>query len=438
MGAAGRDFHNFNVCFRSDSRYEVVCFTATQIPGIESRIYPPELSGDLYPDGIPIYPEEGLKGIISDYHIDEVIFSYSDVSHEYVMQKASLITAMGADFRLLNAPQTMIDSNKPVISVCAVRTGCGKSQTARKVASILHSMGKKPVLVRHPMPYGELDRQIVQRFSCHNDFLFHKCTIEEREEYEPIVDNGMVVFAGSDYARILKEAEKESDVIVWDGGNNDTPFFKPNIHIVVFDPHRPDHELKYYPGTTNMIMADIAIINKVKTADEVNIKNVRNNIMEYNPLTHIVLAESGITVDDPGEIQGKRVLVVEDGPTLTHGEMEFGAGYLAARKNAALEIIDPFDFAVGSIKEVYDNYPNVGRVLPAMGYSQQQIKDLETTINRSDCDLVLFATPIDLTKIVNIDKPTLRVKYEYKDHGITKLENVLKEKLEGIKNAWNR
>jgi len=432
MGAAGRDFHNFNVCFRNDPRYEVVAFTATQIPDIEGRLYPAELAGVFYPEGIPIYPEESLRKLIEKHSVDLVVFSYSDITHEYVMQKASLVTSLGADFKLLSARDTMIRSRNPVISVCAVRTGCGKSQTSRKIAQILQDMGKKVVIIRHPMPYGDLEEQVVQRFSCYDDFRQHNCTIEEREEYEPIVDNGMVVFAGADYQHVLNAAERESDVIIWDGGNNDTPFIYPDVHIVLFDPHRPGHEMRYYPGTTNMMMADIAMINKVNTAQETDIREVRENIMVNAPGAKIILTESEIIVEEPEKIKGKRVLVVEDGPTLTHGEMEYGAGYLAAKKNSALEIIDPFDFAVGRIKEVYENYPKVGKVLPAMGYSDQQIQDLERTINRSDCDLVLFATPIQLGKLVNIDKPTLRVKYEYKDHGITKLEDVLKEKLGGI------
>jgi predicted GTPase len=428
MGAAGRDFHNFNIYFRDNSRYKVIAFTATQIPNIEGRLYPPELSGNFYPDGIPIYPEEQLAELIRQHKIDLVAFSYSDVPHTEVMHKASLVMAEGSDFTLIGATYTMLRSSKPVVAVCAVRTGCGKSQTTRKVAEILHEQGKKVVVVRHPMPYGDLKVQEVQRFSSYRDFETYHCTIEEREEYEPIVELGMVVYAGVDYAKILKQAEAEADVIIWDGGNNDTPFYFPDVHIVLFDPHRPGNERMYYPGETNMVMADIAIINKVDSAKPENIELVRQNIRKYAKKAEIVLAESALIVSQPEQIRGKRVLVVEDGPTLTHGEMPFGAGELAAEKYQAAEIVDPRPFAVGSIREVYHKYPHIGHVLPAMGYNDQQIHDLQETIRQTDCDLVLFATPIHLPGLVAMDKPTLRVRYEYKDHSAPTLKDLLLKK----------
>lgn len=429
MGAAGRDFHNFNVYYRNNTKYEVIAFTATQIPNIEERIYPPKLSGSLYPEGIPIYSEKALKQLIKNNSVDSVVFAYSDVTHEYVMSKASMVTSLGANFILLSTNNTMLKANIPVIAVCAVRTGCGKSQTSRKIAQILKDMGKKVVLVRHPMPYGNLNKQVVQRFSTYRDFELHECTIEEREEYEPIVENGMIVYAGIDYELILKEVEKEADIIIWDGGNNDTPFFCPDVHITVFDPHRAGHELKYYPGTTNMLMSDIAIINKVATAKESQIQEIKENIRKNVGSAKIVMAESDVIVDNYRRIKNKKVLVVEDGPTLTHGEMSFGAGLLAAIKYEAEQVIDPRNSAVGSVKKVYNKYKHIGKVLPAIGYSKQQIRDLETTINNSDCDLVLFATPIDLTCIVDLIKPALRVRYEYKDYGSNRLEDVLKQKI---------
>ncbi len=429
MGAAGRDFHNFNVYFRDNSRYEVVGITATQIPDIEDRCYPALLAGNLYPEGIPIYPEEQLTELIRRHKVDLVAFSYSDVPHTDVMHKASLIMAEGADFVLIGATYTMLKSTKPVVTVCAVRTGCGKSQTTRHVCNILKNQGKRVVAVRHPMPYGDLTQQIVQRFSTYADFEKHHCTIEEREEYEPLVAQDIVVYAGIDYEQILRQAEQEADVIVWDGGNNDTPFYHPDLHIVVFDPHRAGHEKLYYPGETNMKMADIAVINKIDSAPADQIDTVKNNIREHAPTASIVMAESAIIVDQPEQIQGKRVLVVEDGPTLTHGEMAYGAGMIAARRNQAGEIVAPGTYAVGSIKDTYAQYPNVDQVLPAMGYSQQQIEDLATTINRADCDLVLFATPIDLPKLLTINKPTLRVRYEYKDHDQPLLADILMERL---------
>jgi len=425
MGAAGRDFHNFNIYFKDNSRYEVIAFTAAQIPDIDERRYPPELSGKLYPKGVPIHPEDQLTELIRQHQVDLVAFSYSDVTHVEVMHKASRTMAEGADFILIGATYTMLKSKKPIVAVCAVRTGCGKSQTTRKVCEILRGQQKKVVVVRHPMPYGDLRTQVVQRFSSYKDFEKHQCTIEEREEYEPLVDLGIVVYAGVDYGKILEAAEKESDVIVWDGGNNDTPFYVPDVHIVLFDPHRPGHELLYYPGETNMLMADIAIINKVDTAPSVNTEQIRRNIELNNPRAKILLAESPVLVNRPERIRDKRVLVVEDGPTLTHGEMSFGAGLIAAKKYNASEIVDPRPWSVGTIKEAFHHYPHMGPVLPAMGYSQDQISDLEKTIHDTDCDLVLFATPIHLTRILSINKPAIRVRYEYQDHGDSRLEGAL-------------
>ena len=429
MGAAGRDFHNFNIYFRNSPRYHVVGFTATQIPDMEGRHYPPELSGTLYPEGIPVYPESQLSDLIRKHQVDLVALSYSDLPHLEVMHKASLVMAGGADFILIGATYTMLRSKRPVVAVCAVRTGCGKSQTTRKVCRILGDLGRKVVVVRHPMPYGDLRQQIVQRFSTYKDFHKHQCTIEEREEYEPLVDQGIVVYAGVDYARILQEAENEADVIVWDGGNNDTPFYFPDVHLVLFDPHRPGHELLYYPGETNMLMADIAIINKVDTASPENVEIVRRNIERYAPKADVVLAESPVLPQTPSRIRGKSVLVVEDGPTLTHGDMPFGAGLIAARAYDAGSLVDPRPYAVGTIQDAFRRYPHIGPVLPAMGYSKTQISDLEQTIDRTPCDLVLFATPIHLTRIVKISKPTLRVRYEYKNHGSPTLEETLLKRL---------
>ncbi|MBL7225419.1 MAG: GTPase [Desulfobacteraceae bacterium] len=431
MGAAGRDFHNFNVYFKDNPRYEVVAFTAAQIPAIEGRCYPPELAGNLYPEGIPIYPEGELADLIQENQADLVVFSYSDVPHVEVMHKASAAMAQGADFILIGATYTMLRSQKPVVSVCAVRTGCGKSQTTREVCNILQGINKKVVVVRHPMPYGDLRTQVVQRFSSYDDFEKHRCTFEEREEYEPLVDQGIVVYAGIDYGKILEMAEEEADILVWDGGNNDTPFYLPDVHIVLFDPHRAGHELLYYPGETNMLMADIAVINKVDTASQIQVEKVRKNIEEHTPGARIVLAESPVLVDNPERIRGKRVLVVEDGPTLTHGEMPYGAGLIAAKEYGAAEILDPRPYAMGTINEVYDLYPHIGSVLPAMGYSRDQVEDLEGTINSVDCDLVLFATPIHLTRVLSINKPTLRVRYEYRDHGQPFLKEVLLDRIMG-------
>ena len=432
MGAAGRDFHNFNVYFKDNPRYEVVAFTAAQIPAIEGRCYPPELAGDFYPEGIPIYQEEDLADLIQENQADLVVFSYSDVPHVEVMHKASAAMAQGADFILIGATYTMLRSQKPVVSVCAVRTGCGKSQTTREVCAILQGINKKVVVVRHPMPYGDLRTQVAQRFSSYEDFEKHRCTFEEREEYEPLVDQGIVVYAGIDYGKILEMAEEEADIIVWDGGNNDTPFYRPDVHIVLFDPHRAGHELLYYPGETNMLMADIAIINKVDTASQIQVEKVRKNIEEHAPGARIVLAESPVLVDNPERIRGKRVLVVEDGPTLTHGDMPYGAGIIAAREYGAAEILDPRPYAMGTISKVYDLYPHMGSVLPAMGYSRDQVEDLEGTINGVNCDLVLFATPIHLTRVLDINKPTLRVRYEYRDHGQPLLKEVLLDRIMGV------
>ncbi len=429
MGAAGRDFHNFNVYFRDNNRYNVIGFTATQIPNIDGRQYPAELAGELYPNGIPIYSDEKLSELITENQVDLVAFSYSDVPHIEVMHKASIVTVAGADFIIIGAPYTMLKSEKKIVSVCAVRTGCGKSQTGREVVRILKNMGKKVVSIRHPMPYGDLTKQVVQRFASHEDLDKYECTIEEREEFEPVVAMGAVIYAGIDYGKILKEAEKEADVIVWDGGNNDTPFYRPDVHIVVFDPHRPGHELTYHPGETNMRMANIAIINKVDSATPANVDIVRKNIAQHNPKAAIVLADSELLVEDAAQIIGKRVLVVEDGPTLTHGEMTYGAGVIAAQRFGASQLIDPRPYLVGTLKETFEEYPNIGTLLPAMGYGAHQIKDMEETINNTDCDLVLGATPIDLTRVISVNKPILRIRYEYKDNSEPTLEKLLKERL---------
>lgn len=428
MGAAGRDFHNFNVFFRENKDYEVVAFTATQIPNIEGRRYPAELSGSLYPNGIPIYPESELPRLIKDYQVDQVVFAYSDVSHEYVMHKASLVLASGADFRLMGVGSTQVKSKKPVVSVCAVRTGSGKSQTTRRVSLILREFGYKVAVIRHPMPYGDLVRQKVQRFATYADLDLHDCTIEEREEYEPHLDNGMIVYAGVDYEAILRQAEEEVDVVLWDGGNNDFPFYQTDLHIVVVDPHRPGHEVRYHPGETNVQLADVFVINKVDTADPDDVIAVRERIRSLNPRAVIIEGASPLFVDDPQAIKGKRVLVIEDGPTLTHGEMAYGAGWVAARRFGAAEIIDPRPFAVGSIVETYQKYPNTGMILPAMGYGEAMTRDLEATINRSDADLVLSATPIDLTRVIKIEKPLQRVRYELQEIGQPTLKDVLRTK----------
>ena len=428
MGAAGRDFHNFNVYFRGNPDYEVVAFTATQIPNIEGRVYPAELAGDGYPNGIPIHPESELVRLIHDLEVDQVVFAYSDVSHEYVMHKASQVLAAGADFRLMGAKATMLKSSKLIVAVCAVRTGSGKSQTTRRVCDLLRDMGKKVVVVRHPMPYGNLVEQACQRFATHEDLDRYDCTIEEREEYEPHIDRGVSVYAGVDYEWILREAEKETDVIVWDGGNNDLPFYKPDLHIVVVDPHRAGHELRYHPGEANLRAADVVVINKIDTADLGDIVAVRENVITVNPKATIVEAASPIFVEDPGAIRGKAVLVVEDGPTLTHGGMAYGAGVVAARRFAAAKIVDPRPYAVGSIIKTYERYPTTGEVLPAMGYGQEQVAELGQTISSTPCDLVIVATPIDLRRVVEIDRPSQRVRYELQEIGRPALADVLADK----------
>jgi predicted GTPase len=428
MGAAGRDFHNFNTFFRGNKDYEVAAFTATQIPDIEGRVYPKELAGDLYPKGIPIYAEEELPRLIKDLNIDQVVFAYSDVPHEYVMHKASLVMAAGADFRLMGTKYTQIKSTKPVVSVCAVRTGSGKSQTTRRVSLILRDMGYKVAAIRHPMPYGNLVRQEVQRFAEYDDLDEQECTIEEREEYEPHLANGVIVYAGVDYGKILRRAEKEVDIVLWDGGNNDFPFYVSDFQIVVADPHRPGHESTYHPGEVNARMADVFVINKVDTADPENVIRVRESLRKLNPTAVQIEAASPLFVDDPEAIRGKRVLVVEDGPTLTHGGMAYGAGYVAARRFGALEIVDPRPFAVKSIAATYQKYPKTGPILPAMGYGEAQTKDLEATINKADVDLVIVGTPIDLTRLIKINKPSQRVRYELQEIGRPTLEELLKKK----------
>ena len=429
MGAAGRDFHNFNCVFRNDKSVHVAAFTATQIPDIAGRRYPPDLAGKLYPKGIPIVAESSLEELFSQAKIDEAVFSYSDVSHQHVMEQASRVVALGADFRLLGARPTMIKAKIPVVAGCAVRTGSGKSQTTRRVARILKSLGRTPVVIRHPMPYGDLSAQKVQRFAALDDMKRHKCTIEEMEEYEPHIDEGFVVYAGVDYAAILAEAEKESDVILWDGGNNDLPFYVPDVHITVVDPHRPGHELSYFPGRVNLIMAGVIVINKMDTATPEGIEKVRASIRAVNPGAQVVEAASPIFVDKASEIRGKRVLVVEDGPTLTHGEMTYGSGTVAARKFGAGEIVNPRPYATGKIRQTFDRYPNIGALLPALGYGDEQVHDLEDTIRRVPCDLVIVATPVDLTRIIRIDKPMLRVRYELQELGTPNLTDILKARL---------
>ena len=428
MGAAGRDFHNFNTFFRGNKDYEIVAFTATQIPDIEGRLYPPELAGPLYPKGIPIRAEEELPALIKDHGVEQVVFAYSDVPHEYVMHKASLVNALGADFRLMGTKYTQVKSSKPVVSVCAVRTGSGKSQTTRRVSLILREMGYKVAAIRHPMPYGNLVAQEVQRFANYDDLDEYECTIEEREEYEPHIDNGVIVYAGVDYEKILRQAEQEVDIVLWDGGNNDFPFYVSDLQIVVADPHRPGHESKYYPGEANVRMADVFVINKVDTADQDDVIAVRENLRTLNPNAVVIEGASPLFVDDPAAIQGKRVLVVEDGPTLTHGEMAYGAGYVAARRFGAAEIVDPRPFAVKSIAATYEKYPKTGPILPAMGYGEAQMRDLEATIAKADVDMVVIGTPIDLTRVIKIDKPYQRVRYELQEIGQPTLEDLLKAK----------
>jgi predicted GTPase len=428
MGAAGRDFHNFNVFYRDNPDYEVVAFTATQIPDIEGRTYPAALAGKLYPHGIPIYAESDLLKLVKELKVEQVVFAYSDVPHEVVMHKASAVLAAGADFRLMGTHTTQLKSSKPVVSVCAVRTGSGKSQTTRRVSLILRGLGYKVAAIRHPMPYGDLVKQAVQRYANYSDLDRYECTIEEREEYEPHLDNGVIVYAGVDYEKILRQAEQEVDIILWDGGNNDFSFYVPDLQIVVADPHRPGHELSYHPGETNVNSADVFVINKVDTADAENVIRVRENLRKINPGAVVIEAASPLFVDDPAAIHGKRVLVIEDGPTLTHGEMAYGAGYVAARRFGASEIVDPRPFAVRSIKATYEKYPKTGPILPAMGYGEAQTRDLEATINKADVDLVIIGTPIDLTRVLKINKPAQRVRYELQEIGQPTLEDILKAK----------
>jgi predicted GTPase len=427
-GAAGRDFHNFNVVYRGRGELEIVAFTATQIPNIEGRIYPPELAGHLYPQGIRIVPEDELEALVREHDVDEVVFAYSDVTHEHVMHVGSRALAAGASFRLLSPRETMLTSSKPVVAVCAVRTGSGKSQTTRYVAGLLREAGKRVAVLRHPMPYGDLSKQAVQRFERYQDLDAADATIEEREEYEPHLAEGNLVFAGIDYAAILDRAEQEADVILWDGGNNDTPFIKPNLHLVVVDPHRPGHELRYHPGETNLRMADVCIVNKVDSAPQSGVDAVVDSIRTHNPHAKIVLAASPYEIDgDASEIEGKRVLAVEDGPTLTHGEMTYGAAVLAAKRNAAAVLVDPRPFAVGSIAKTFEKYPHVGELLPAMGYGRQQMEELRETIARSDAELVLIGTPIDLRRLIDLDKPALRVRYRLQELGEPRLTDLLAE-----------
>ena len=427
MGAAGRDFHNFNVAFRDNEDYEVVAFTATQIPDIADRKYPSELAGRLYPDGIPIYDEKELIGLIKKQKVDDVVFSYSDVPHEYVMPKASEVQATGANFIIMGAEQTMLKSKVPIIAICAVRTGCGKSAATRRVCRILKDAGKRVVAIRHPMPYGDLAKQKVQRFETYEDLALHDCTIEEMEEYEPHIEQGIIVYAGVDYEAILREAEEEADVIVWDGGNNDLPFYKPDLHITLVDPHRPGDELTFFPGETNLMLAHIVIISKEEYADAENIIKVKENIKQRNPKASIIDATLKISIENPDKIKGRRVLAVEDGPTVTHGGMAYGAAVLAAREYGASIIVDPKPYAVGSIKETFNKYPDIDKLLPAMGYSSKQITDLEATINKTECDTVITGTPIDLGKIIKINKPIVRANYELLETSKPDLKNLLRD-----------
>ncbi len=425
MGAAGRDFHNFNVHFRDNDAYHIAAFTATQIPDIAGRKYPAALAGKLYPDGIPIYAEDELVSLIAKFDVREVVFAYSDVTHEYVMHRASLVHAAGASFTLLGPCETMIPSRKPVISVCAVRTGSGKSQTSRRVALLLKEKGRRVAVIRHPMPYGDLVKQKVQRYASYADLDKYECTIEEREEYEPHIDKGIIVYAGVDYQAILDQAEQEADIILWDGGNNDFPFYVPNLEIVVVDPHRAGHEMMYHPGETNFRRADVLVINKMDTASPEKIQAVLDNIRKYNPGAVVIRANSPVTAPDGAEIAGRRVLVIEDGPTVTHGEMAYGAGVVAAQKYGAAKIVDPRPAAVGSIKATFAKYRHLEKVLPAMGYGEKQIEELGQTINAVDCDLVVSATPIDLRRLINPNKKMIHVSYELEEQGSPNLSEVL-------------
>jgi predicted GTPase len=428
-GAAGRDFHNFNVVYRGRDDVEVVGFTATQIPNIDGRVYPAELAGPGYPDGIPIMPEADLERIVRDREVDEVVFAYSDVTHQHVMHIGSRALAAGAGYRLLSPVETMLSSTKPVVAVCAVRTGSGKSQTTRHVAGLLRESGKRVAVLRHPMPYGDLTRQAVQRFGRYEDLDANDCTIEEREEYEPHLAEGNLVFAGIDYAAILEAAEAEADAILWDGGNNDTPFIRPDLHVVIVDPHRPGHELRYHPGETNLRMAHVCVVNKVDSAPPEGVEAVLESIRVHNPDALVVRAASPFLVEgDAGEIRGKRVLAIEDGPTLTHGEMTYGAAVLAAKANGAASLVDPRPFAVGSIARTFEEYPHVGELLPAMGYGRAQMEELRETIARSDAELVLIGTPIDLRRIIELDKPALRVTYRLEEIGEPTLASALADR----------
>ena len=429
LGAAGRDFHNFNVAYRDDPNYEVVAFTASQIPGIEDRVYPPELAGPHYPDGIPIRSEDDLEPLVADAKIDEIVFAYSDVSHQHVMHLGSRALAAGADFTLLGPRSTMIPAALPVVAICAVRTGSGKSQTTRAVTRVLKAAGKKVAVVRHPMPYGHLVDQVAQRFETFEDLTTHDCTIEEREEYEPHLAQGSIVYAGIDYGQILEMAQKDVDIVVWDGGNNDLPFYVPDVHITVADPLRVGHETSYHPGETNLRMADVIVINKIDSAEPADVAELKKTIATENPTAVVVDARSPVTIQEGESLAGKRVLVVEDGPSLTHGEMGFGAGVVAARRGGAT-LVDPRPWAAGSIAEVYEKFPHMGALLPAMGYSAQQRKDLEDTINSSDADVVLIATPIDLRKVCDLKKPAIRVSYELEEISSPTLADILKERLE--------
>lgn len=435
VGAAGRDFHNFNVIYRDNEMYNVVAFTATQIPNISGRKYPATLAGKLYPNGIPIYEEKGLEDLIAKFKIDEVVFSYSDVSYRHVMSLGSRASMAGAHFKLLSASKTMLKSRKPVVSVCAVRTGSGKSQTCRKVSRILADLGLKVAAIRHPMPYGDLEEQKVQRYATIDDLQKHRCTIEEMEEYEPHIVNGTIIYAGVDYKAILDQAEQEADMIVWDGGNNDTSFYKPDLSIVVADPLRVGNELTYYPSETNLRMADIVIINKVDSAEPQAVFTLRENIRKVNKTAQIIEAASPIYAEQNGSIAGKKVLVIEDGPTLTHGEMKFGAGTVAARKFGAREIVDPRPYCTGEIKKTFEAYPNIGILLPAMGYSDKQVKDLEETINKVPCDTVIIGTPINLTRIVRLNKPAVRVSYELEEIGTPDLKSILTKFVSSLKGS---
>lgn len=427
MGAAGKDFHVFNTCYRDNQDYQVIAFTATQIPNIDNRLYPPQLAGRLYPDGIPIKSERSLPSLIRENGINEVIFAYSDVSYEYIESRRKKVNEYGAEFKLPESSRVMIAACKPVIAVCAVRTGSGKSQTTRRIVEILKNKGKRIAVVRHPMPYGDLARQIVQRFQSIDDLEKHNCTVEEMEEFEPYLVKGVAVFAGVDYEKILREAEKEADIILWDGGNNDIPFFKPDLYITVADPLRPGDEISYYPGRINLEMADVIVINKIDSANPKDVESVLQNARQYNPRAIIIKARSPISVQNSGQIKDKKVLVVEDGPTVTHGGMKFGAGYLAAKKYQAAEIIDPRPFAVGSLVEVFKKYPDLKLVLPSIGYSRKQIKELQKTINKTPADVVIIGTPIDLGRILKINKPYYRVTYELEETSEADLETVLKK-----------